>query len=62
VVFISSELPELIGLADRLLVFFRGEVRAEFSREEMREELIAHVAVTGSAAGNDIYKPTGEIG
>jgi ABC-type sugar transport system ATPase subunit len=50
IVLISSELPELLGIADRIVVFFAGELRAEFSREHMREEDIAHVAVTGVAA------------
>ena len=27
---ISSELPELLGLADRILVMFRGRICAEF--------------------------------
>ncbi len=30
----SSELDELIDLSDRILVFFNGEVRAEFARSE----------------------------
>jgi ABC-type uncharacterized transport system ATPase subunit len=30
----SSELDELIDLSDRILVFFGGEIRAEFSRRE----------------------------
>lgn len=47
VVLISSELPELIGNADRIAVFFRGELRQEFAGEEMQEDSIAHVAVTG---------------
>ena len=31
IIVISSELPELLGIADRILVFFRGEVRGEFA-------------------------------
>ena len=38
IVLISSELPELLGIADRVVVFYRGEIRAEFSRGGMREE------------------------
>ena len=47
VVLISSELPELLGNADRIAVFFRGELRQEFTGEEMQEDSIAQVAVTG---------------
>jgi len=45
---VSSELPELLGIADRILVFFGGEVRAEFDADGLDEEAIAHVAVSGS--------------
>jgi ABC-type sugar transport system ATPase subunit len=48
IILISSELPELIGIADRILVFFRGEVRAEFAADELEEETLAHVAVSGT--------------
>jgi ABC-type sugar transport system ATPase subunit len=48
IVLISSELPELLGIADRVVVFYRGEVRAEFSGRGMQEEELAHVAVTGA--------------
>ncbi|MFF5112846.1 sugar ABC transporter ATP-binding protein [Streptosporangium sp. NPDC000509] len=47
VVLISSELPELLGMCDRILVFFEGEIRGEFAREEMDETRIAEVAVSG---------------
>ncbi len=47
IILISSELPELLGVADRILVFFRGEVRAEFAADGLEEERVAHVAVSG---------------
>ncbi|HST41504.1 MAG TPA: sugar ABC transporter ATP-binding protein [Conexibacter sp.] len=47
VLVVSSELPELLGIADRILVFFGGEVRAEFAANGLEEEAIAHVAVSG---------------
>jgi ABC-type sugar transport system ATPase subunit len=50
IVLISSELPELLGIADRIVVFYRGEIRGEFSGDRMLEEDIAHVAVTGASA------------
>ena len=53
IVLISSELPELLGLADRVVVFFGGEIKGEFTREEMAEEAVAHVAVTGVHAEAD---------
>jgi ABC-type sugar transport system ATPase subunit len=34
----SSELPELVNLTDRTLVFYKGRINAEFNRENMDEE------------------------
>ncbi|HEY8584449.1 MAG TPA: sugar ABC transporter ATP-binding protein, partial [Capillimicrobium sp.] len=48
IILISSELPELLGLADRIVVFYGGEIRGEFTGGELREDDIAHVAVTGA--------------
>ena len=50
IVIISSELPELLGVADRILVMFRGRIRGAFDAASATEEEIAHVALTGSAA------------
>lgn len=48
VVMISSEMPELLGLADRILVMFRGRICADYRRGEADEETIAHVAFGGT--------------
>ncbi len=45
----SSELPELLGMSDRILVFHEGRVAGELSRAEATEEAIMHLA-TGSTA------------
>jgi len=47
VILISSELPELLGMSDRILVFYQGSVRAEFKTAELDEATVNHVAVTG---------------
>ncbi|WP_028060013.1 sugar ABC transporter ATP-binding protein [Candidatus Solirubrobacter pratensis] len=47
IIVISSEVAELLGIADRILVFFRGEVRGEFPAAGLEEEQVAHVAVSG---------------
>lgn len=44
VVVISSELPELIGVSDRILVIREGRIAGEVTREEMTEERIMHLA------------------
>lgn len=49
ILMISSELPELLGLADRILVMYQGELSAEFDPRITGEEDIAHAACTGEA-------------
>jgi rhamnose transport system ATP-binding protein len=44
VLMISSELPEVLGMADRIVVLFEGRVSREFSREEADEDAIMHAA------------------
>jgi rhamnose transport system ATP-binding protein len=46
VLMISSELPEVLGMADRILVLREGRIAAEFSKEEADEESIMHAATT----------------
>lgn len=49
VIMISSELPELLGLADRILVMYQGELCGEYDPKVASEEDIAHAACTGRA-------------
>ena len=48
VVMISSELPEVLGMADRVLVMREGRLVAELSRAEATEQAVM-VAATGAA-------------
>lgn len=52
ILLISSELPELLSLCDRILVMSEGRVTAEFPRETATQESIMQAAVprTGMAA------------
>jgi ABC-type sugar transport system ATPase subunit len=45
VIMISSELPEITGMSDRILVMSRGRIAGELSREEATEERILTLAV-----------------
>ena len=49
VLFVSSEMEEVMGLADRVLVMHEGEVTGELSRDELTEERIMRLA-TGNEA------------
>jgi len=44
VLMISSELPEVLGMADRIVVLFEGRVSREFARVEADEDSIMHAA------------------
>ena len=45
IIMISSELPEVLGMSDRILVMRDGKVAADLSRDEASEELVMHYAV-----------------
>jgi ribose transport system ATP-binding protein len=45
VLFISSEIEELTGMCDRILVMAHGEIRAEFARAEFDREAILRTAM-----------------
>jgi len=44
VIVISSELPEIMGISDRILVFKEGRITGEFSHEEANEHCITNAA------------------
>jgi rhamnose transport system ATP-binding protein len=44
VLMISSELPEVLGMADRIVVLFEGRVMREFARSDATEDAIMHAA------------------
>jgi ribose transport system ATP-binding protein len=48
VVMVSSELPEILAIADRILVLAEGRVTAEFARGAATEEAILRAALPGS--------------
>ena len=45
VIFITSELPELLGISDRILVMADGRFTGEFKRDQATQELIMRAAV-----------------
>jgi len=44
IIFISSELPELIGMSDRIIVMRNGEFVSEFTRQDVTQEKIMQYA------------------
>ncbi|QNK86714.1 xylose ABC transporter ATP-binding protein [Sporosarcina sp. resist] len=47
IVIISSELPEVLGMSDRIIVMAEGEITGEFLREEATQEKIMTCATGG---------------
>ena len=47
VLFSSTELPELIGLCDRILVVYQGRLAGEVSGARMNEHTLLHLTNTG---------------
>ena len=45
IIMISSELPEILGMSDRILVMHRGRIAGEFSAEEATQEKILQAAL-----------------
>ncbi|MGA5821718.1 sugar ABC transporter ATP-binding protein [Kitasatospora sp. NPDC094028] len=62
VLVISSELPEVLGLADRIVVMQDGRITGELDRAEASEEAILALAMAddlAAAPGSDPNSPTG---
>ena len=41
---VSSELPEVLGMADRVLVMHEGRITAELDRDEADKETVMYAA------------------
>ena len=50
IIMISSELPEILGMSDRILVMHEGSMKGELLQNEATQERIMHMATGGSAA------------
>ena len=45
VIMVSSEMPELLGMSDRILVMHEGSIAAELSRQEATQEKVLAAAM-----------------
>ena len=52
ILFVSSEMEEILGMSDRTLVMHEGEITGELSRDELSEEVVMQLAT-----GNVLEKP-----
>ena len=53
IIIISSELPEVLGMSDRILVMSEGAIVSEFTRETATREAIMAFATGARRTGND---------
>ena len=60
IVLISSELPELIGMCDRIIVLREGRVTATFEREDADQERIIRAATDADYAARRTTRERGE--
>jgi ribose transport system ATP-binding protein len=54
VLFMSTEIPEILGIADRILVMREGQITAELSRDEATQERLVAAAATVEASGEPL--------
>lgn len=47
IIFISSEMPEIIGLCDRVYVMYEGKITGELSKGELTQKKIMYYATGG---------------
>jgi inositol transport system ATP-binding protein len=52
VVMISSELPEILAVSDRVYVMRAGRIAGELSREEANEEALMRLAASAVETGS----------
>jgi ribose transport system ATP-binding protein len=53
IIMISSELPELLGMSDRILVMYRGRIRAELDAADATEERVLTAALGLDVPSNE---------
>jgi inositol transport system ATP-binding protein len=49
IIMISSELPEILGMSDRVIVMKQGRIAGELMRAEASQEALMHLATGGNA-------------
>ncbi|QPC95466.1 ATP-binding cassette domain-containing protein [Mesorhizobium sp. INR15] len=54
IILISSELPELLGMCDRMIVLREGDVAGEFSRDEASQEKVIRAATDVDALAANV--------
>ncbi len=61
ILMISSEMPEILGMSDRIVVMREGHVVAEFSRAEATQEKVATAMMSATNGGATVVPPAPAI-
>jgi rhamnose transport system ATP-binding protein len=61
ILMISSELPEVLGMADRVLVVCEGRITANLDRAEATPEVVMHAATSGSGQATHVPAEVQEV-
>lgn len=62
IIMVSSELPEILGMSDRVLVMHEGSVGGEFDRRDATQESIMRAATGGREQGAELHPNTSDAG
>ena len=60
IILISSDLPEVLAMADRILVLHEGRIAAEIPHDQATEERVMFAATGNAAAGDEPAPATGQ--
>ena len=52
IIMISSDMPEILGMSDRVIVMSEGVIKGEFNRDEVTQEKIMEAIVSQQKRGN----------
>ena len=47
IIIVSSDLPEVLGISDRIMVMHEGQIMGELSKEEATQEKVMQLATGG---------------
>lgn len=48
IIMVSSDLPEVLGVSDRIMVMHEGRIAGQLSREEASQEKVMQLATGGN--------------
>ena len=52
IIMVSSELPEVLAMSDRLIVMYKGQVRAQLGHGEVDHEFVMRLATRADAVAD----------